>query len=226
MRVLLIEDEKKAAEYLKIGLSQSGYVVTIAADGKEGLFYATEQHYDIIILDIMLPKMDGWTVLTKIRECDKQTPIIVLTARDALDDRVHGLNLGGDDYLIKPFAFSELLARVQALLRRGNKQQEEEIRIADLKINLLTHKVYRNGKKIELSPKEFALLALLMKRQGQILSRTLIAEQVWDINFDSDTNVIDVSIKRLRDKIGDTEENKLIHTVRGLGYILENKQDQ
>lgn len=225
MRILLIEDEKKAAEYIKLGLSQSGYIVDMAVNGIDGLFLAQESNYDAIVLDIMLPGLDGWNVLTRIRELNKQTPIILLTACDALDERVRGLNIGADDYLVKPFAFSELLARIQALLRRGHNQQIEIIQIGDLEIDLTKHKVKRKNKKIELSPKEFSLLVLFAKRQGQILSRTIIAEQIWDMNFDSDTNLVDVAIKRLRDKIQDTQENRLIHTVRGLGYLFEAQQE-
>jgi len=225
MRILLVEDENKAAEYIKIGLSQSGYIVDTADNGEDGLFLALEHDYDAIILDIMLPKLDGWTVLTQLRHEDKTTPVLLLTARDALDDRVQGLNLGADDYLVKPFAFSELLARVQALLRRGKNQQVETLKVSDLEIDLIKHKVKKQGKRIELSPKEFALLALFVRRQGQVLSRTVIAEQVWDMNFDTDTNLVDVSIKRLRDKIDDGR-NKLIHTVRGLGYVFEDRVDE
>jgi two-component system copper resistance phosphate regulon response regulator CusR len=224
MRILLVEDEKKASEYIKIGLSQAGYIVDLADNGQDGLFLAQEHDYDAIILDIMLPILDGWTVLTQLRQTDKTTPILLLTARDALDDRVQGLNLGADDYLVKPFAFSELLARVQALLRRGKKQQIEVLKVSDLEIDLVKHKVKKKGKRIELSPKEFALLALFVRRQGQVLSRTVIAEQVWDMNFDTDTNLVDVSIKRLRDKVDGN--HKLIHTVRGLGYVFEDRVDE
>lgn len=225
MRILLVEDEKKASEYIKMGLSQSGYIVDTADNGQDGLYLAKEHDYDAIILDIMLPKLDGWSVLTQLREEDKSTPVLLLTARDALDDRVQGLNLGADDYLVKPFAFSELLARVQALLRRGKKQQVQVLKVFDLEIDLVKHKVRKKGKRVELSPKEFALLALFVRRQGQVLSRTVIAEQVWDMNFDTDTNLVDVSVKRLRDKIDDGK-NKLIHTVRGLGYVFEDRVDE
>ncbi|MDO8954555.1 MAG: heavy metal response regulator transcription factor [Gammaproteobacteria bacterium] len=225
MRILLVEDERKAAEYIKIGLSQSGYIVDTADNGEDGLFLAQEHDYDAIILDIMLPKLDGWSVLMQLRVEDKNTPVLLLTARDALDDRVQGLNLGADDYLVKPFAFSELLARVQALLRRGKKQQVQVLKVYDLEVDLVKHKVRKKGKRIELSPKEFALLALFVRRQGQVLSRTVIAEQVWDMNFDTDTNLVDVSIKRLRDKIDDGP-NKLIHTIRGLGYVFEDRANE
>jgi two-component system copper resistance phosphate regulon response regulator CusR len=221
MRILLIEDEEKASQYIKLGLTESGFVVDVADNGQDGLFMAEEVRYDLIILDIMLPVMDGWTVLQKIRAKDKTIPILLLTARDAVDDRVQGLNFGADDYLVKPFVFSELLARIHALLRRGRQQQTQIMKIADLEIDFLKRKVKRGGKRIVLSPKEFNLLSLLVRHKGQTLSRTFISEQVWDINFDSDTNIVDVAIKRLRAKIGDSGENKLIRTVRGLGYVFE-----
>jgi len=222
MRILLVEDEAKAAEYIKVGLSQNGYIVDTADNGEDGLHMAQECKYDLVILDIMLPKMDGWEVLTQLRTKDKNTPVLILTARDAVDDRVQGLNLGGDDYLAKPFAFSELLARANALLRRGKQQQTDIIKIADLEVDIIKHKVRRNTKRVELSPKEFSLLSLFVRRQGQVLSRTVIAEQVWDMNFDSDTNIVDVAVKRLRDKIGD-DNHRLIHTIRGLGYVFEDR---
>ena len=224
MRILVIEDEAKAAQFVKKGLTESGYTVDIAHDGEEGLFMALETDYQLIILDIMLPKRDGWYVLEKFRQQNHMTPILLLTARDAVDDRVKGLNLGADDYLPKPFVFSELLARVQALLRRGgNIQQNDILKIADLEVDLIKHRVIRKGKRIELSPKEFSLLSLLMRRQGQTLSRTVIAEQVWDMNFDSDTNIVDVAVKRLRNKVDDPFTKKLIHTARGIGYVLEER---
>ena len=224
MRILVIEDEAKAAQFVKKGLTESGYTVDIAHDGEEGLCMALETDYQLIILDIMLPKRDGWYVLEKFRQQNHMTPILLLTARDAVDDRVKGLNLGADDYLPKPFVFSELLARVQALLRRGgNIQQNDILKIADLEVDLIKHRVIRKGKRIELSPKEFSLLSLLMRRQGQTLSRTVIAEQVWDMNFDSDTNIVDVAVKRLRNKVDDPFTKKLIHTARGIGYVLEER---
>ncbi len=226
MKILLVEDEKKAREYIKIGLQQQGYLVDAADNGQEALFLTMDNHYEVIILDIMLPILDGWSVLKQVRLRDTITPIILLTARDAIDDRVHGLGLGADDYLVKPFAFSELLARIQALLRRGKVQQNNIIKIFDLEIDLVKFKVKRNGKTIVLSPKEFALLVLFVKRQGQVLSRTVIAEQVWDIHFQSDTNTVDVAVKRLRNKIGDSDDNRLIHTERGFGYVFENRQDK
>ncbi len=221
MRILIIEDEKKTAAYLRKGLMESGFVVDVADEGEEGLLLASTEEYDLIILDVMLPQRDGWSVLAAIRRSGKQTPVLFLTARDAVQDRVKGLELGADDYLVKPFAFSELLARVHAILRRGSARQPETLRSADLEIDLLRHKATRGGKLLDLTPKEFLLLALLARRTGEVLSRTLISEQVWDMNFDSDTNVVDVAIRRLRRKVDEPFTQKLIHTVRGVGYVLE-----
>ncbi|MBN1684207.1 MAG: heavy metal response regulator transcription factor [Gammaproteobacteria bacterium] len=221
MHILLVEDEEKASQYIKMGLSEHGFLVDLADNGRDGLFMAKEVPYDLIILDIMLPMIDGWTVLKKIRIEDKTTPILLLTARDAVDDRVKGLNFGADDYLVKPFVFSELLARIQALLRRGKQQQVDRIKVSDLEIDLVKRKIKRHGKRVDLSSKEFNLLLLLVRHQGETLSRTYIAEQVWDMNFDSDSNIVDVAIKRLRAKIGDSGDRKLIHTVRGSGYLIE-----
>lgn len=222
MRILIIEDEPKTAAYLRKGLTENGFIVDLAADGQEGLFLAKNTHYDLVILDVMLPKIDGWAVITNIRADEqKQTPVLFLTARDNIQDRVKGLELGADDYLVKPFAFSELLARVRSLLRRGQTRQPNILHISDLEIDLLGHKVTRAGKRIDLTSKEFALLSLLARHTGELLSRTLIAEQVWDMNFDSDTNVVDVAIRRLRQKVDDPFPTKLIHTVRGVGYVLE-----
>src|SRR6266516_1578407 len=220
MRVLVVEDEKKTHEYLKKGLSENGFVVDIATNGVDGLHLALTGDYDLIILDVMLPDRDGWSIVAEIRRAGKQTPVLFLTARDAVQDRVRGLELGADDYLIKPFAFSELLARVRSLLRRGPSRPQERLRIADLEIDLIRHKVSRGGHLIDLAPKEFALLSLLMRRASEVLSRTLISEQVWDMNFDSDTNVVDVAVRRLRRKVDDPFAKKLIHTVRGVGYVL------
>jgi two-component system copper resistance phosphate regulon response regulator CusR len=180
--------------------------------------------YDLIILDVMLPKRDGWSIISQIRKEGKQTPILFLTARDTVQDRVKGLELGADDYLVKPFAFSELLARVRAILRRGPARQAETLRIADLDLDLLRHKATRAGKLLDLTPKEFLLLSLLARRKGEVLSRTLISEQVWDMNFDSDTNVVDVAIRRLRRKMDEPFSKKLIHTIRGVGYVLEERE--
>ncbi len=225
MRILIIEDEIKTASYLKKGLAENGFVVDVAHQGEEGLDLALIYDYDLIILDVMLPQMDGWSIISEIRNNRKQTPVLFLTARDKVQDRVKGLELGADDYLIKPFAFSELLARIRVILRRGPIKLPEKLSIADLEIDLLAHKVNRGGQPIDLTHKEFVLLSFMAQRAGQVLSRTMIAEQVWDINFDSDTNVVDVAIRRLRQKIDDPFVKKLIHTVRGVGYVVEERQD-
>jgi two-component system copper resistance phosphate regulon response regulator CusR len=223
MRILIVEDESKTAAYLRKGLSEHGFVVDIAARGDDGLHLALMGHYDLIILDVMLPQRDGWSILAEMRRCRTHTPVLFLTARDAIHDRVKGLELGADDYLVKPFAFSELLARVRTILRRGLLQHREMLCIADLEIDPLRFQARRGGIRLELTPKEFALLSLLARHMGEVLSRTLIAEQVWDMNFDSDTNVIEVAVRRLRRKVDDPFAIKLIHTVRGIGYVLETR---
>ena len=223
MRILIVEDEPKTTAFLTKGLSEHGFVVDVVANGRDGLHAAKTQTYDLAILDVMLPGCDGWTILRELRSSGSQMPVLFLTAKDTVADRVKGLELGADDYLVKPFAFSELLARVRTILRRGTVRQPETMRVADLEIDLLKHKVQRGGQRVDLSPKEFALLSLLMRRAGEVLSRTLIAEQVWDMNFDSDTNVVDVHIRRLRAKVDDPFPQKLIHTVRGAGYVLEDR---
>lgn len=223
MRVLIIEDNIKTSQYLSKGLRESHFNVDTALDGGDGLFKALNHTYDIIILDVMLPLVDGWEIIKKIRAQNIQTPILFLTARDTVDDRVKGLEFGADDYLIKPFAFSELVARMHSLLRRTTPQFSELLEIADLKIDIQKHQAIRSGMRLRLTAKEFMLLLFLVKRQGEALSRTYIAEQVWDINFDSDTNAIDVAIKRLRDKVDTGFEKKLIHNVRGVGYVLEER---
>ncbi len=222
MRILVIEDEPKLADYLKKGLSEQSHVVDLARDGVDGLHLALEGVYDLIVLDVMLPGVDGFGVLAAVRE-QKDTPILMLTARDAVEDRVRGLEGGADDYLVKPFAFSELLARVQALLRRGRSQEPTLLRLADLELDLARRRAQRGGRRLDLTAKEFNLLALLLRRQGQVLSRTTLAEQVWDMNFDSDTNVIDVAVRRLRSKLDDPYDTNLLHTVRGMGYVLESR---
>ena len=224
MRVLIVEDEAKTADYLAKGLREHGFVADVARDGRDGLHLAQFESYDVAILDVMLPGRDGWTVLRDLRSSGSSLPVLFLTARDSVQDRVRGLELGADDYLVKPFAFSELLARIRTILRRGASRQPEELSVGDLDLNLVRRKVQRAGQKLELSPKEFSLLSLLMRRAGEVLSRTLIAEQVWDMNFDSDTNVVDVHIRRLRAKVDDTFDRKLIHTVRGAGYVLEVRE--
>ncbi|HEY7331155.1 MAG TPA: heavy metal response regulator transcription factor [Gemmataceae bacterium] len=223
MRILLVEDEAKISSFLRKGLAENGFVVDHANQGDDGLHLARTGTYDLVILDVMLPRIDGWTILTALRQESIQTPILFLTARDAVHDRVKGLELGADDYLVKPFAFSELLARVRSVLRRGPARQPEMIRVADLEVDIVRFRASRAGQRLDLTPKEFALLSLLARRAGEVLSRTLIAEQVWDMNFDSDTNVVDVHIRHLRSKVDDPFERKLIHTVRGMGYVLEDR---
>jgi two-component system copper resistance phosphate regulon response regulator CusR len=221
MKILVVEDEKKAAAYLRKGLAENGFVVDVAHDGAEGLHRARSGDYDLVVLDVMLPGRDGWSVLAELRQAGKGTLVLFLTARDAVQDRVKGLELGADDYLVKPFAFSELLARVRSLLRRSGPRQPDVLRIADLEIDLARHRASRGGLRLDLTPKEFLLLSLLAQRTGEVLSRTFIAEQVWDMNFESDTNVVDVHVRRLRAKADEPFAAKLIHTVRGAGYVLE-----
>ena len=223
MKILVVEDEPKTGDYLKQGLGEAGFVVDLARDGFDGLHLALTEAYDLAILDVMLPGIDGWQVLQGIRRSGKEMPVLFLTARDEVDDRVRGLELGADDYLVKPFAFAELLARVRTLLRRGSKSKEaDNLRVADLELDLLRRRVTRAGKRIDLTAKEFTLLELLLRRQGEVLPRSLIASQVWDMNFDSDTNVVEVAVRRLRAKVDDDFTPKLIRTVRGMGYVLED----
>jgi two-component system copper resistance phosphate regulon response regulator CusR len=223
MRILVIEDEARLADYLRKGLSESGYVVDVAHDGIDGRHLALEGEYDLVLLDVMLPGVDGFGVLRDLRE-RKDTPVLMLTARDKVEDRVQGLKGGADDYLVKPFAFSELLARVEALLRRGASRTAQPLttmRLGELEVDLARRKATRAGKRLDLTPKEFNLLALLLRRQGEVLSRTVLAEQVWDLNFDSETNVIDVAVRRLRAKLDEGFDKPMLHTVRGMGYVLE-----
>lgn len=222
MRVLVVEDEAKAGEYLRKGLSESGFVVDWARTGVDGLHMAQSAHYDIVILDVMLPEMDGWQVIQELR-ATQETPVLFLTAKDEVEDRIKGLELGADDYLVKPFAFAELVVRIRTLLRRGPIREAEQIRIADMQIDVVRRRVVRGNDRIDLTAKEFALLYLLAKRKGEVLSRSLIASQVWDMNFDSDSNVVDVAIRRLRAKVDDPYSRKLIHTIRGMGYVLEER---
>ncbi len=226
MRILVVEDEPKAGDYLRKGLTESGFVVDLARTGPDGLQLATADAFDLIVLDVMLPGMDGWQVLRELRKAQQtqQTPVLFLTARDDVQDRIKGLELGADDYLVKPFAFAELVARIRTLLRRGPVRESEHLEIADLEIDVLKRRVTRGGERIDLTPKEFALLHLLAQRQGEVLSRSLIASQVWDMNFDSDTNVVDVAVRRLRVKIDEDYPRKLIHTLRGMGYVLEARE--
>lgn len=224
MHLLVIEDEHKLGDYLRKGLIESGFNVDLSRDGNEGLGMALTGNYDAIVLDVMLPGIDGFKILEIVRK-SASTPVLMLTARDDVADRVKGLESGADDYLAKPFAFSELLARVRALLRRGPMQESTRFALADLQLDLTTRKASRAGKRLDLTAKEFALLSLLLRRQGQILSRAVLADQVWDMNFDSETNVVEVAVRRLRAKIDDPFEEKLLHTVRGMGYVLERRDD-
>ena len=223
MKILIVEDEAKTGSYLQQGLTESGYIVNLADNGIDGLFYAQTERYDLLILDVMLPQLTGWEILQKLRAQGDETPVIFLTARDKVEDRVKGLELGADDYLIKPFSFSELLARVRTILKRGAKNGADQslLSIADLTLDCLKRRVQRNGQNIILTAKEFVLLEFFMRHQGEVLSRALIASEVWDMNFDSDTNVIDVSIRRLRNKIDSPYEVKLLQTIRGMGYLLD-----
>jgi len=226
MRLLVVEDENKTGNYIRQGLSEAGFVVTLARNGLDGHHLAMTESFNLLVLDVMLPDVDGWRIVQSLREAGLQTPVLFLTARDSVDDRVKGLELGADDYLVKPFAFAELLARVRTLLRRSaTPVMTEQIKIADLTLDLPRHRAVRAGRKINLSHKEFCLLELLARRQGEVLPRSLIASQVWDMNFDSDTNVIDVAIRRLRGKIDENFSPKLIHTIRGMGYKLDVEDD-
>jgi two-component system copper resistance phosphate regulon response regulator CusR len=226
MKILIVEDEPKTGGYLKQGLTEAGFVIDLARDGWEGLELAKVGQYELAILDVMLPGLTGWQVLEGMRRAGLEMPVLFLSARDQVEDRVKGLELGADDYLVKPFAFAELLARVRSLTRRGRAALEPtSLRVADLELDLLRRRVTRAGQRIDLTAKEFALLELFLRRQGEVLPRSLIASQVWDMNFDSDTNVIDVAVRRLRLKIDAGHELKLIHTVRGMGYVLENIQE-
>lgn len=227
MKILIVEDEPKTGDYLKQGLVEAGFNVDLVRDGMDGLHCGMTEAYDLIVLDVMLPGLDGWRVLQALRKAGKEMPILFLTAKDSVDDRVKGLELGADDYLVKPFAFSELLARVRTLLRRGVKNKEvDALRAADLELDLPRRRVTRAGRRIDLTAKEFALLELLLRRRGEVLPRSLIASQVWDMNFDSDTNVIEVAMRRLRMKIDEGQPLKLIQTVRGMGYVLDVPEEE
>lgn len=226
MRLLIVEDEKKIGDYLKKGLEESGFVVQLERNGLDGYHAAISERFDLIILDVMLPDINGWQILQKLRSAELSVPVLFLTAKDSLEDKVKGLELGADDYLIKPFAFAELLARVRSLLRRGmRKVIPDVLEVADLSLDIPKRRATRNNIRIELTNKEFSLLELLVRSQGEVLPRSLIASQVWDMNFDSETNVIDVAVRRLRAKIDDPFPSKLIHTVRGMGYKLDIADD-
>ncbi len=220
MRILVVEDDISTGDYLKKGLGEAGYSVDLARNGTDGLFLALEHGYDAIVLDVMLPGLDGWQIIEVLRK-KSDVPILFLTARDGVQDRIHGLELGADDYLIKPFSFTELMLRLRTLLRRGTVREADHYAIADLQLDVLRRKAVRQEQVISLTNKEFMLLHLLVRREGEVLSRTMIASQVWDMNFDSDTNVVDVAIKRLRAKIDRPFDVKLIHSVRGIGYVCE-----
>jgi two-component system, OmpR family, copper resistance phosphate regulon response regulator CusR len=221
MRVLIVEDERKTAGFLAKGLRENRFAVDIAQDGESGLEAARSGKFDLLIVDVMLPKKDGWTLVTELREAGVRTPAIFLTARDSVRDRVKGLELGADDYLVKPFAFSELLARIRSLLRRAPSRRAGQLRIEDLKIDTRRHRATRRGVELDLTPKEFLLLTQLARSAGEVVSRKEIAEHVWDIDFNTDTNVVDVVVRRLRAKVDDPFKKKLVHTIRGVGYVLK-----
>ena len=222
MKLLVVEDEPKTAQYLHKGLSENGFTVDVAPNGVDGLHLALSSDYDIVVLDVMLPGIDGWEVIRRLRQ-EKPTPVLFLSARGTVEDRISGLELGGDDYMAKPFAFSELLARIRTLLRRGSEREPDVLHVSDLALDARARRVTRGGELVHVTAKEFSLLHLLMRHRGEVLSRTVIAEQVWDMNFDSDTNVVEVAIRRLRSKIDDPYAQKLIHTVRGVGYVLDER---
>ena len=222
MRVLLAEDAKQTSRFVAQGLTENGFVVDVAENGEDGLHLALTGQYDLILLDVGMPVLDGWSVLAELRRQGRQTPVLFLTAHDSVEDRVRGLEWGADDYLVKPFSFSELLARIRSVLRRGPARQPEVVRVADLEVDIPRRQARRAGRRLDLTAKEFLLLSLLARHQGEVISRTLIVEQVWDINFDTDTNVVEVAVRRLRRKIDDPFAEKLIHTVRGVGFVLRD----
>lgn len=225
MKILIVEDEAHTGDYLKQGLREAGYYTELMRDGVDGLHEATEGDYDLVLLDVNLPGIDGWSVLRSLRRKKPHLPVLYLTARDSIEDRVKGLELGADDYLIKPFSFSELLARIKTVLRRGTQSQESTtLQVADLQLDLVRRRASRAGRRLDLTAKEFGLLELFMRRRGEVLPRTLIASLMWDINFDSESNVIVVAVGRLRSKIDDAFDAKLLRTVRGMGYVLDEPE--
>ena len=226
MYILIIEDEEKATAHLKKGLIEANVFTDVAHDGQQGLALAQQKEYDLILLDVMLPGISGFDVLKKLRSGGSKTPVLMLTARDSVSDRVTGLQLGADDYLIKPFAFSELLARIQAILRRGQEVKSDLLRVADLEVNFFSHSATRSGTRLELTKKEFALLSLLIRRSGEALTRMRIAERIWNLGLDSNLKIVDVKMGNLRAKVDGPFAKKLIHTVRGVGYVLEDRGDQ
>jgi two-component system copper resistance phosphate regulon response regulator CusR len=219
----VVEDEPKTREYLRKGLTESGFIVDVAKNGRDGLHLAVTEHFDLVVLDINLPELDGWHVLRELRRT-RHIPVLLLTAQGAVEERVKGLEAGADDYLTKPFAFAELLARIRALFRRGIKREHDILQIGDLEVDVIRRRVVRAGQRIEMTAKEFALLQLLASHESEVLSRSYIASHVWDMNFDSDTNVVDVAIRRLRAKIDEPFATKLVHTIRGMGYVLEQRE--
>jgi len=223
MKILIVEDEAKTGDYLKQGLAEAGFTADLVRNGVDGMHEGLSGEHDLLILDVNLPGLDGWQVLKALRAAGRELPVLFLTARDQVEDRVKGLELGADDYLVKPFAFSELLARVRTLLRRGRARETEKLALADLELDVLKRRASRAGKRIDLTAKEFALLELFLHRQGEVLSRRFIASQVWDMNFDSDTNVVEVAIRRLRAKVDDDFTPRLIHTLRGVGFALREE---
>lgn len=223
MKILIVEDDGDTGDYLRKGLAERGFAADVASRGDDGLHMALTGDYDVVVLDVMLPGVDGWSILAAIRSSGLRAAVLFLTARDAVSDRVRGLEMGADDYLIKPFAFSEFLARVRSVVRRGNARPVDTLRIGGLEVDAVRFTASRDGRRLDLTAKEFMLLALLARRAGEVLTRTSIAEQVWDMNFDCDSNVVDVHIRRLRSKVDDPFPSRLIHTVRGVGYVLEDR---
>lgn len=224
MRILVVEDEKKLATYIKKGLEENHFAVDVSYNGEEGLFMLDTNEYDLVVLDILLPKKNGLEILGEARKNGKDMPILLLTAKDAIEDKSHGLDLGADDYLVKPFSFIELIARIRALIRRGKVHYQNRVTVADLSLDVAAHRLYRSGQPIDLTNKEFALLEFFMRNLNTVLTRTQIVEHVWDYNFDSFTNVIDVFVNRLRNKIDKDRVKKLIHTIKGVGYIMKDEK--